>query len=116
MTPERWARVTDLFDAASQLPTTARDAWLDASGADAELRAEVRAMLEAFDTDPDYLEQPADPRPALDDTMTDALIGRRLGAWRLTRQIGRGGMGVVYEAQRDDQEFDRVAAVKILPA
>lgn len=116
MTPERWARVTELFDAASQLPTTARYAWLDASGADAELRAEVRAMLEAFDTDPGYLEQPADPGPALGDTTTDALIGRRLGAWRLTRQIGRGGMGVVYEAQRDDQEFDRVAAVKILPA
>ncbi len=116
MTPELWARVTELFDAASQLPAAERGAWLDASGADAELRAEVRAMLEAFDTDPDYLEQPADPRPALDDTMTDALIGRRLGAWRLTRQIGRGGMGVVYEAQRDDQEFDRVAAVKVLPA
>lgn len=116
MTPERWARVTELFDAASQLPTAARDAWLDATGADAELRAEVRAMLEAFETDPGFLEQPADPGPALDDTMTDALIGRRLGAWRLTRQIGRGGMGVVYEARRDDQEFDRAVAVKILPA
>ena len=116
MTPERWARVTELFDAACQLPTAARDAWLDASGVDADLRAEVRAMIEAYDTDPGYLEQPANPVPALDVPMTDALIGRRLGAWRLTRQIGRGGMGVVYEARRDDQEFDRVAAVKILPA
>lgn len=105
MTPERWARVTELFDAASQLPTAARNAWLDAADADAELPAEVRAMLEAYDTDPGYLEQPVNPVPALDEPVTDALIGRRLGAWRLTRQIGRGGMGVVYEAQRDDQEF-----------
>ena len=116
MTPERWARVTELFDAASQLPTAGRDAWLEASGADAELRAEVCAMLEAYDTDPGYLEQPTDALGALDDTVPDGLIGRRLGAWRLTRQIGRGGMGVVYEAQRDDQEFERAAAVKILPA
>lgn len=116
MTPERWARVTELFDAASQLPTATREAWLDAADADPDLRAEVRAMLAAYDTDPGYLEQPVDPVLALDEPVTDALIGRRLGAWRLTRQIGRGGMGVVYEAQRDDQEFDRVAAVKILPA
>ena len=34
MTPERWARVTELFDAASQLPTTARQAWLEATDAD----------------------------------------------------------------------------------
>ena len=52
MTPERWARVTELFDAACQQPPRAREAWLEASGDDAELRAEVRAMLEAYDTDP----------------------------------------------------------------
>ena len=55
MTPERWARVTELFDATSQLPTAGRDAWLEASGADAELRAEGWAMLEAYDTYPGYL-------------------------------------------------------------
>ncbi len=116
MTPERWARITELFDGASQVPPATRDAWLEATGADEELRTEVRAMLEAYDTDPDFLEQPANPVAALEDTVTDALIGRRLGPWRLTRQLGRGGMGVVYEARRDDQEFDRAVAVKILPA
>jgi len=116
MTPERWERVTGLFDAACQLPTESREAWLLTTSEDASLLTEVRAMLVSYDTDPEYLEQPAGVELAFEDTVTDALIGRRLGAYRLTRQIGRGGMGVVYEAERDDQEFDRTAAVKILPA
>ena len=116
MTPERWARVTELFDAACQLPTAARDAWLDASGADAELRAEVRAMLEAFDTDPGYLEQPLAAADALGEAVRDPLTGRRLGSWRLVRKVGQGGMGIVYEAHRDDDAFERRAAVKLLPA
>jgi len=115
MTPERWARVTELFDAATGLPANARMAWLDASGADAELAAEVRAMLDAYDTDPGYLEQPLGAVGALDAVTPDGLVGRRLGAWRLVRKVGQGGMGVVYEAARDDEAFDRRAAVKLLP-
>ncbi len=116
MTPEQWARVTELFDEACGLPAARRESWLTTACDDHLLRTEVRAMLEAFDTDPEYLEQPTDPSAVVDDALGDTLTGRRFGAYRLTRQIGRGGMGVVYEAVRDDQEFDRTAAVKILPA
>ena len=115
MTPERWARVTELFDAACAQPPAARAAWVAAAGGDAEIRAEVEAMLQAYDTDPEFLEQPTDDADAMEQAVADALLGRRLGAYRLVRQIGRGGMGVVYEAQRDDQEFDRRAAIKVLP-
>ncbi|MBP7777437.1 MAG: protein kinase [Acidobacteria bacterium] len=116
MTPERWARVTELFDDVCQQPAETREAWLLGACDDGDVRGEVRAMLEAYDTDPGYLEQPVDPAGAVRQAVADTLVGRRLGAYRLTRQIGHGGMGVVYEAQRDDQEFDRTAAVKILPA
>ena len=116
MTPEQWARVTELFDTACEQPPDRRAAWLDTACNDAALCLEVRAMLEAYDTDPEFLEEPTGTVPALEDAVADALVGRRFGAYRLTRQVGRGGMGVVYEAQRDDQEFDRRAAVKILPA
>ena len=116
MTPERWARVTELFDAASQLPPDARQVWLEANEADDALRAEVRAMLTSYDTDPGYLEQPIDAAGALDEAVRDPLTGRRLGSWRLVRKVGQGGMGVVYEAHRDDDAFERRAAVKLLPA
>ncbi|MEZ5416432.1 MAG: serine/threonine-protein kinase [Vicinamibacterales bacterium] len=107
--------MTELFTRAAELPPPGRSAWLAAETDDSALRAEVEAMLAAYDTDPDFLEQPTDASGAMEAAVADALIGRRLGAYRLVRQIGRGGMGVVYEAQRDDQEFDRRAAVKVLP-
>jgi non-specific serine/threonine protein kinase/serine/threonine-protein kinase len=115
MTPEQWARVTDLFDRASAMPGGERAAWLAGACEDAAIRAEVGAMLQAYDTDPEFLEQPGDVSGAMEQAVADALVGRRLGAYRLLGQIGRGGMGVVYEAVRDDQEFDRRAAVKVLP-
>jgi Tfp pilus assembly protein PilF len=45
-----------------------------------------------------------------------SLAGRRIGAWQLVREIGRGGMGVVWEARRADQQYDQRAAVKLLRA
>lgn len=41
--------------------------------------------------------------------------GTRIGPWRLLRQIGRGGMGVVYEAERADGQFDMRVALKVVP-
>ncbi|MCC7243858.1 MAG: protein kinase [Acidobacteria bacterium] len=116
MTPERWARVTELFDLACQLPPADREPALRAACDDESLWVEVRAMLETYDADPDFLEGPADPTTVLDLADVNTLADRRMGPYRLTREIGRGGMGVVYEARRDDQEFDRRAAVKILPS
>ena len=111
----RWSRVTELFEQATERPDAEREAWLAAVCDDDGIRAEVTAMLAAYDTEPEFLEQPTDAAGAMEEAVADALVGRRLGAYRLVRQIGRGGMGVVYEAQRDDQEFDRRAAVKVLP-
>ena len=42
------------------------------------------------------------------------MIGRRIGAYRLDEEIGRGGMGVVYRATRVDGEFDQTVAVKLI--
>ena len=116
MTPERWARVTALFDQASGRPLHERDAWLAAQDDDQAVHAEVAAMLRAFDADPEFLEQPTGVAEAVALAASTGLEGRRVGAWRIVKEIGRGGMGLVYEAHRDDQEFDRRAAIKILPA
>ncbi|MCJ7826967.1 MAG: protein kinase, partial [Demequinaceae bacterium] len=44
----------------------------------------------------------------------DPYIGQRIGAYRVVREIDRGGMGTVYLAERDDEHFDRKVAIKIL--
>jgi serine/threonine protein kinase len=42
------------------------------------------------------------------------MIGRQVGAYRLTREIGRGGMGAVYAAERADGSFRQQVAVKLI--
>ena len=44
----------------------------------------------------------------------DVKIGTTLGAWKLTKEIGKGGMGAVFLAQRIDGHFEQTAAVKVL--
>src|SRR6266850_8578869 len=48
------------------------------------------------------------------DYEVDPMIGRRLGVYRIEREIGRGGMGAVYEALRVDNEFTKRAAIKLV--
>src|SRR5688500_14138652 len=43
-----------------------------------------------------------------------SMIGRRVGAYRLEDEVGRGGMGVVYRAQRVDSEFEQTVAIKLI--
>ena len=44
----------------------------------------------------------------------DRAVGRRIGPYRVLHELGRGGMGVVYLAERDDGQFRRRVAVKVL--
>jgi predicted Ser/Thr protein kinase len=112
MNSEQWARISALFQDACERPRDDRDRWVAEHCDDELVRAEVLAMLRTYDTDPDFLEQPAD----VGDQLSSVHAGRRLGPYRLVAEIGRGGMGVVYEARRDDEEFDRRVAIKMLPA
>ena len=54
--------------------------------------------------------------PSKETAAVDLAIGRRIGAYRIERLLGRGGMGLVYAARRDDDAFERQVAIKLLPA
>jgi eukaryotic-like serine/threonine-protein kinase len=45
----------------------------------------------------------------------DAFAGRSVGPYRILREIGRGGMGAVYLAERADEQFEKQVAIKLLP-
>lgn len=118
MERSRWQRVAEIFEAVSGLAGAERDAALDEHCSDDdELRAEVLSLLEA-DTDAESWLTGLTARAGVPSPEAEAAMnapGRQIGAWRLVRQIGRGGMGVVYLAERADEQFRMRAALKALP-
>ncbi len=122
----RWREVDRLFEAALDLAAAERAAFLGGTcGADAALRAEVERLLAADEAGSgDFLERPALASLALPPTPTGggpegtegAAAGSHLGPYRLLAPLQSGGMGTVYRAVRDDEQYQRQVAVKILRA
>lgn len=109
-----WLRVRELFDAAIERAANERADWLtQACGGDEELRAEVEKLLQAHERMGEFIETPALAKLA--DQPTLELTGQRVGAYQVVRELGRGGMGVVYLAERADGEFRKQVAIKLLP-
>jgi serine/threonine-protein kinase len=116
MTPDQWSTVFDLFDAALERPADSRMAWLDNTCDDAFLRDEVLKLLRTDAESGEFLE-----RPAIDvvtewaePASPDAKIGHHIGPYQLIRLLGRGGMGRVYLAERNDGQFEQRVAMKLL--
>jgi serine/threonine protein kinase/tetratricopeptide (TPR) repeat protein len=119
MTPERWRQIDDLVQAALDCSPDGRGAFLESNCRhDPELRKEVEALL-AFENQADGLLNAAVEQAAVSAAGeaqarvgVENLIGTRIGSYRILREIGRGGMGVVYLAQRDDDQFEKKVAIK----
>ncbi len=111
--PERWHRVDHLFAAALERPPAERAAFLAESCAgDPALRDEVERLLAADEDSSSFLENPAGELLGL--ALDDREESGRLGPYRLLRRIGGGGMGTVYLARREDEQYQREVAIKIL--
>jgi eukaryotic-like serine/threonine-protein kinase len=123
ISPERWRRIEEIFQTALDLTSPGkRENYLAESCAgDEPLRREVENLLAQFEEAEDFTDDAAtDERPLLSALFTsgkdddDPVVGARLGAYRIEMEIGRGGMGTVYLATRDDREFNRKVAVKLV--
>jgi len=117
MTSLRWRKIDELLDSLIELPAPERAAVLDREcGNDQELRCELESLLAAHDQASGFFD--ALPESIADDLIRDrqvaAMAGRLFGHYQLTREIGRGGMGVVYEAVRADDQYRQKVAVKLL--
>ena len=113
LSPARRAEIEEVFEHALDLDRDQRRAWLsDRCADDAELRAKVDGLLAAHDLTTGILERRL--TPATTTLVAEPLLDRRIGPYRVVRELGRGGMGVVYLAERDDGEFRREVAIKLL--
>jgi serine/threonine-protein kinase len=118
---DRWERVDRLFEAALGLEPAERKRFIDAEcGDDDELRALVERLLSNAETEDSWMM----PGGGVSATAVDSLGGRRgeekdlsgetIDRYRLVREIGRGGMAVVYLAERADGQFDQQLALKLI--
>lgn len=118
MDPARWQLAEDLFFQALGVPRGQRTAWLaEQVHGDEELLQQVRSMLDADSAAAERLQNlMVSARQQLDDTADPGVVrsGQRLGNYLLVREIGRGGMGTVYQAIRADGEFHQTVAVKVM--
>ena len=143
MTPDNWNRVKALFEAALTLEPSERAAFLGQSCPEADLRQQVEKLLSNYQEAGRFLSDPGlDPRLPTPRQMAevgvahesadfgagsgvcvatvssveveDAMVGRRIGAYKLVRRVGQGGMAAVYQAERADGEFQQQVAVKLV--
>jgi eukaryotic-like serine/threonine-protein kinase len=124
-TPDRWRRIRSVLEAVLDAPPATRPRLLDElCGDDPELRADVVALLAAEESAPDLIDKPVlEAAGALvselglgesEPEAADEMVGRKIGAYRIIRELGRGGMGTVYLAERADGQFEHQVAIKLL--
>lgn len=132
MTPERWKKIEDIFEAALDCDEAGREEFLRAEcGNDAGLLSEIKKLIARYEREENFLESPVwTDSLMLGDTLKNrvassfedeiappvekSFVGKLIGVYRLTAELGRGGMGVVYLAERADGEFRQKVAVKLI--
>ncbi|ABF43049.1 serine/threonine protein kinase with TPR repeats [Candidatus Koribacter versatilis Ellin345] len=115
MPGNNWDRVQEVFLEAADLPLYDRVRFLDETCADdPDLRTEVESLLWADTAGAGGISEAieSEVNSLLHDDVS--LIGTRLGRYRLVKEIGRGGMGSVFLAERDDEHFHQTVAIKIV--
>src|SRR4029078_5593868 len=120
MTPERWRKVEEIFQEALDLSPDDRNRYVsEVCAQDTELRRDVESLLSQYDSAGELLDAPVYGNTELSALESfvedkDPMIGRRLGSYRIEREIGRGGMGAVEEALGADNEFNKRDAIKLV--
>lgn len=114
----RQSAIEDAFFDALEHPIDEQITWVKSHYHDDDLINEVISLLDAHHGH-GFLDSPTsnsivDEVATTTTTQCPNLIGRTLGAYTVIRQINQGGMGRIYIAQRNDGEYDKVVAIKVV--
>lgn len=114
MTPQRWKQIDATLAQALEMPAEARSAFLaqHCAGDDA-LRHEVESLLASHKRAGIFL----DDRTSFSESVKEAVGNpgpQMIGPWRIVRELGHGGMGTVYLAERADEQYEQQVAIKLI--
>lgn len=113
---DQWEKLQHVLDDVLEQPQAVQTSYLKKiCGDDAPLYQEVKALLDAEQRAPTFLDRPA--IELLDMQLPAAkpdFKSTRIGPYQLCEEIGQGGMGVVYRAERAEGSFEQQVAIKLL--
>lgn len=113
---DRWNRIQSVLEQALELDRAELASFLERTCAgDQELRREIESLIAADRSAPEFLDGRAFELPVQPASTNTSLLGRRIGPYRVSREIGKGGMSVVYAGERADGQFEQHVAIKVLP-
>lgn len=115
--PVNWEQIEKVVFAALEREGKERLEFLDRELTDfPEIRKDVETLIKNESEAEEFFSSPAAIKFAsfIEDNRSEARQGQQLGAYRIIRELGMGGMGAVFLAERTDGEFDQRVAVKLL--
>ena len=115
MQQQEWEKVKEVFTAALEQPVAIRAQFLaELCGSDEAMRGEVESLLASHEEPENLLERHSIDLATQLQTDGPSYDGERFGAYCILREIGRGGMGAVFLAERADGAFQQQVALKII--
>jgi serine/threonine-protein kinase len=115
LTPADWAVLQEIVNTAADLEGGERAGYLDrACSGRPELRSRVDSLLAAINGETTVFGSAVAEAASLAIDRELPVAGARIGSYRIERMVGRGGMGVVYEAVRDDEQYVKRVAIKVV--
>ncbi len=115
MNAEHWQKVKNILENALEKSPESRFVYLEEfCGEDEDLRREVENLLEFEQPEADLLESDVVAAVLQNDSSIKNLLGKRIGNYKISGELGSGGMGTVFLGERVDGEFRQIVALKLI--
>lgn len=112
MDSKKWQKIKAAFNKAIDMKSAECDIFLQ-NLEDEEIRDQVIKLIKA-EKEHNFSQPIADLSHIWQEELTETYIGKEIDDYRIIREIGHGGMGVVFEAARQTEDFTQKVAIKLL--